>query len=74
MTHEDLRREKLEEMREEMLIESKMRQDYDYCFEKIVLESDELYQIQQLVRDLYNKMADYGWEDDSVEKDIKDEL
>jgi len=74
MTHEDLRREKLEEMREEMLIESKMRQDYDYCFEKIVLESDELYQIQQLIKDLYNRMASYGWEDPNVEKDIKDEI
>jgi hypothetical protein len=37
MTHEDLKREKLEEMRVDMLIESKMRQDYDFCFEKIVL-------------------------------------
>ena len=74
MTHEDLRREKLENMRTDMLIESKMTQDYDFCFEKIVLESDELYQIQQLIKDLYNKMAEYGWEDDNVEKDIRDEI
>ena len=74
MTHEDLKREKLEEMRTDMLIENKMRQDYDYCYEKIVLEGDELYQIQQLVRDLAAKMVEYGWEDDNVEKDIRDEI
>jgi len=74
MTHEDLRREKLEEMRTDLKIESKMRQDYDYAFDKLVLESDELYQIQQLIKDLYNKMAEYGWEDPNVEKDIRDEI
>ena len=74
MTHEDIRQEKMLEMREDMLIESKMRQDYDYCYEKLILESDELYQIQQLIKDLANRMAEYGWEDDNVEKDIRDEI
>jgi hypothetical protein len=63
-----------EDLREDTYIESKMREDYDFCYEKIVLESDELYQIQQLIKDLADRMADYGWEDDNVEKDIRDEI
>ena len=74
MTHEDIKREKLEEMRTDLKIESKMRQDYDYAFEKLILESDELLLIQQLIICLAANMAEYGWEDDNVEKDIRDEI
>jgi len=64
----------MDSMREDMLVESKMRDDYDYCYEKIVLESDELFLLQQVVRDLGDKMAEYGWEDDKTTKDIIDEI
>ena len=74
MTPEEFKREEMDEMRQDMLIESKMRTSYDYCFEKVVLESDELYQIPQLIRDLDNKMQEYGWDDPNVEKDIRDEI
>ena len=74
MTTEDLKREKLEEMRRDLAIESKMREDYDFCFDKVVLESHELYQIQQLIKDLDSRMASYGWDDPNVEKDIREEI
>ena len=67
--------EKLDEMREDCKIESRMTRDYDFAFEQIVVDSDELTQIQFLVNELASRLDSYGWNDiEKVKKDIMEEI
>ena len=75
MTPQELRQEKLDEMREDLKIESRIAKDYDFAFEQIVVDSNELFQIQLLVNELASRLDAYGWVDiDKIKKDILEEI
>ena len=66
----DLKQEKLDDMREEMLQENYMRKDFEYCIEQL----DELTVALDAVDTLTKVVSNYGWDmsmDDMLEK-LKD--
>ena len=62
MNHEELRNEKLAEMRMDYEYEKLLRNDYDYAFERIVLDSDCMLKIDECINNLVAEMKSLGWE------------
>jgi len=62
MNHEELRNEKLAEMRMDYEYEKLLRNDYDYAFERIVLDSDCMLKIDECINKLVAEMKSLGWE------------
>lgn len=68
---DELKREKLEEMRQDMLVEQRMRDDWDYALEVI----DNKYSLQeaiQVLRDSVEELQQLGY--DVTEKELLDEI
>ena len=68
---DDLRREKLEEMRQDMLVEQRMIDDWDYALD-VVSGKYGLQEAIQVLRDSVGELQQLGY--DVTEKKLLDEI
>ena len=68
---DELRKEKLEEMRQDMLVEQRMRDDWIYALE-VVDNKYSLQEATQVLRDSVEELQQLGY--DVTEKELLDEI
>lgn len=61
MTDYERKQEKLDQLRSDMLLEQKCREDFDYCLE-YHLDNQEIYNALAVIDTALNVMRIHGWD------------